>query len=196
MNQINTMLIVGDDKIAAKALEKIEKSSKALLIVKDKSTNVTRVLRLLIKKRMSTILLWKMVRCELKRKKMNDTLPINNKILNNRELIDIIDQYSPARIVLFRAGLLINKEVISKGVPLMNIHCAKIPEYGGLGSIHCALKDKAYKQCATLHQVTVSIDSGEIYDIEPYILNPEFSYCQNETIAYDAGIRLLQRTLQ
>jgi folate-dependent phosphoribosylglycinamide formyltransferase PurN len=97
--------------------------------------------------------------------------------------------------VLFRAGLIVGPAVLSTGVPVMNIHCARIPEYGGIGSIDRALRDGAYSQCATLHQVTTRIDEGEVHATEPYQLDPADGYCSNEDRAYDAGIRLLKRVL-
>lgn len=77
----------------------------------------------------------------------------------------------------------------------MNIHCAKVPEYGGLGSIERAIKNRALEQYATLHQVTTTIDKGEIFDLEPFYLDAQKSYCFNENTAYEAGLRLLSRTV-
>jgi asparagine synthetase B (glutamine-hydrolysing) len=54
----------------------------------------------------------------------------------------------------------------------------------------------AYEQEATLHKVTEKIDEGEVIDTEKFTLNPNVSYCENETISYNAGIRLLKRTVE
>ena len=78
----------------------------------------------------------------------------------------------------------------------MNIHCAKVPDYGGLGSIQKALDEKCYAQNSTLHQVTTTIDQGKVFDTESYKLDPNKSYFTNENIAYKSGLLLLQRTLQ
>ena len=61
----------------------------------------------------------------------------------------------------------------------------------GLGSINRALNDCAFEQNASLHQVTSTIDKGLVIDVEPFLLNGEKSYCYNENIAYQAGLRLL-----
>ena len=76
---------------------------------------------------------------------------------------------------------------------ILNIHCAKIPEYGGIGVLDRALNDKAYNQEATLHIITERIDEGEVITVEPYKLQESLSYRENENIAYDAGIKLFNR---
>ena len=81
---------------------------------------------------------------------------------------------------LFRAGLIINKKVIDTGVKILNTHCARLPQYGGLASISRALKNKDYNQKATLHQVTKKIDSGIIFNELPYELSASKSYFENE----------------
>ena len=86
--------------------------------------------------------------------------------------------------------------MISLGVPLLNVHCAKIPEFGGIGSIAKALRNKSFEQEATLHKVSKKIDEGKVIDTEKFSLNPDASYCKNETIAYNAGIRLLKRIVE
>lgn len=191
-------LVTGNDKISDNAISNLNQCTKEIVIIRDISTSYKRIYKLISKKRLSLSLLLKMYMCEIKRKKklLNEQNSnfINLKIKSNNELINLIDQYQPEKVVLFRAGLIINKSVISTNVPILNIHCAKIPEYGGLGSINRAIEDQCHNQCATLHQVTTNIDSGIIYDTEPYILDAKKSYCYNEDIAYSAGIRLLKRT--
>ena len=84
-----------------------------------------------------------MLICELRRDSSSVSLASFPGITNNKDLLALLNQHKPSRVVLFRAGLVINKDVISQGIPLLNIHCAKVPEYGGLGSIDRALKDNA-----------------------------------------------------
>ena len=111
-------------------------------------------------------------------------------IANNIELLGIIRRYDIKKIVIFRGGLIVNKKILGLGIEVLNIHCAKLPEYGGIGVIGRALKDKAYQQEATLHKIVTRIDGGEVLSTEPYTLMPNRSYLFNENIAYDAGIRL------
>ena len=93
-------------------------------------------------------------------------------MLRLQDLINEVKKNSPQRIILFRAGLIINKSVISLGVPLLNVHCAKIPEFGGIGSIAKALRNKSFEQEATLHEVSKKIDEGKVIDTEKFSLNP------------------------
>jgi len=189
------MVILGNDKIAASARKISELASPNIFLVVDKSTNIKRVFRLVVKGRLSFVLLLKMLLCEIHRPTFPSSTGPSLEVKNNKDLLSAIDKYKPSRIILFRAGLIISKEVIARGVPLMNIHCAKVPEYGGIGSIQCALNDGAFSQCAALHQVTTTIDQGMVFDEEPYTLDPSKSYCSNENTAYLAGVTLLRRCL-
>lgn len=191
---MKTMLILGGDRIAKKALESLKKSD-SLIVVIDRSTGIKRVAKLIWGKRLSLVLILKMIICDFRRGFSVVSSVSYPGIANNKDLLVLLNKHKPDRVVLFRAGLVINKEVISQGVPLLNIHCAKVPEYGGLGSIDRALKDGAFEQNASLHQVTTTIDEGQVFDLEPFRLISSISYCQNEDIAYQAGLKLLYRTI-
>jgi formyltetrahydrofolate hydrolase len=168
--QMKTLLILGGDRIARSSLRHL-KLSPNLLIAIDHSTSLKRVAKLILKKRLSLWLVIKMLVCEYKREKYSVPVSDFPVIKNNKELLELISDSRPERIILFRAGLVINKEVISKNIPLLNIHCAKVPEYGGLGSIDRAIKNRAVEQNATLHQVTTTIDKGEVFDTESFQLD-------------------------
>ena len=189
-----TLLVVGADKISLNAITSFRQSD-ALSIYVDRSTNIHRISRLLLRRRLALTLLLKMLYCEARRRG-GARSGMYSSIRSNVQLVRIIEEEVPMRIVLFRAGLIINKAVLSLGVPVMNIHCARLPEYGGLGSINSALRAGSYQQNATLHRVTESIDAGAILETEPYLLDPASSYCENEARAYAAGARLLRRILK
>jgi formyltetrahydrofolate hydrolase len=194
---MKTMLILGGDRIGRKAMESLQKSD-SLVIVIDRSTSFKRVAKLIWKKRLSLILILKMLLCEFRRDSpavKSTAFTAFSEIKNNKGLLALLDKHKPERVVLFRAGLVIKKDVISQGIPLFNIHCANVPDYGGLGSIDRALKDNALDQNATLHQVTTTIDEGHVFDVEPFRLNASRSYCHNEDVAYQAGLKLLRRTI-
>jgi hypothetical protein len=191
---MKTILIFGGDRIAQKALEN-RRESDSLMIFVDRSTNIKRVAKLLWKKRLSPFLFFKMLICEVRRSK-SAVVPTNLQgILNNKDVLELICKYIPERVVLFRAGLIINKDILAQGVPLFNIHCVKVPEYGGIGLIDRALKDNALEHNATLHQVTTTIDEGQVFDVEPFQLNASKSYCFNEDVAYQAALKLFYRTI-
>jgi len=195
MTNNKTILILGNDKIAKSVLSLPELENPDIVVLIDKTSGFSRVIKLLVRRRLKFSLFIKMFICEFFRQDNYFNIKRYNSLNNNSELISNIEQHNPSRIILFRAGLIINKKVISLGVPLLNIHCAKIPEYGGLGSINRAIKDGAIEQCATLHKVTTTIDRGLILDVESYSLSLCKNYCYNEDLAYSAGISLLRRSL-
>ena len=192
---MKTMVILGNDKIGLSAMQISELTSPNFILIIDKSTNIKRVFRLVLKGRLGFVLLLKMLLCEIHRPTFPSITKSLLEVKSNKDLISAIYKYKPSRIILFRAGLIISREVIALGIPLMNIHCAKVPKYGGIGSIQSALTDGDFSQCATLHQVTTTIDQGIIFEEVPYILDPNKSYCCNENIAYLAGLTLLRRCL-
>jgi methionyl-tRNA formyltransferase len=192
---INTVLVLGNDEISCDTLEQIRLTEDILLLI-DKSSNFKRVLNLLRKKKLTMILIFKMLVCKCIRYRSCKVLSKYKSVSNNNELLEVLSTVNPARVILFRAGLIISSDVINLRIPLMNIHCARIPEYGGLGAIDRALQDKEVEQTATLHKVTETIDSGEIFDVEPFTLDVKRSYCYNEDQAYKAGQRLLLRALE
>lgn len=185
------MVIVGNDKISAKARKAIADNGKEIILYVDKSTDWRRLWKIINKRKIGIGLLVKMFLSEFIRPSITMDVSKEQSIETNNELLKLIERHNPDRIFLFRAGLIINKKVIACGKPLLNIHCAKVPEFGGLGSIQRALDENALEQYATLHQVTTTIDQGEIFAIEPYVLDKSRSYFYNEDTAYDAGIRLL-----
>ena len=193
--QIETLVVLGNDKVGAQAMALPEMENCKVKVLLDSSSSMGRVFRLIRRRRLRFGLVVKMFLAEMKRSRPKRRVPMRGEIASNKDLLKAIADYQPKRVILFRAGLIINRSVIAAGVPLLNIHCARVPEYGGLGSIDRALGDRAFDQEATLHQVTETIDKGEVFDIEPYHLDGSRTYSQNEGIAYDAGIRLLKRTL-
>lgn len=183
----NQLLLVGNDKIGRKFLRSID--SDKYHIVLDNSSNHLRIIKLIKRKSISLQLLLKMFVANIFRKDYRLTNKFES-IANNIELLGIIRRYDIKKIVIFRGGLIVNKKILGLGIEVLNIHCAKLPEYGGIGVIDRALKDKAYQQEATLHKIVTRIDGGEVLSTEPYTLMPNRSYLFNENIAYDAGIRL------
>lgn len=115
-------------------------------------------------------------------------------IRSNKDLLAWAEQ-GVTEVYLYRAGLIVNRAVIDGFRDVLNVHCAQVPAYGGVGAIPRALRDRAFSQEATLHRVTENIDDGEVLETEPYELNPEDSYRVNEDRAYEAGANLILRRL-
>lgn len=115
-------------------------------------------------------------------------------IRTNQDLLAWAEQ-GVSQVYLYRAGLIVNRAVIATFVDVLNVHCARIPAYGGVGAIPRALRDRAFEQEATLHRVTHNIDDGEVVATEPYKLDPKDAYRVNEDRAYLAGAKLMLRQL-
>ena len=191
---MNKLIILGNDKISGMALKVIPKECDILIYI-DRSPNLKRIFQLILKRTISFKIFLKMAYSEMVRdgKKPNYKIP---SLKNNSDLYTIIKNKKISTIILFRAGLIVNKKIIKMGVKIYNIHAAKIPDYGGIGAISNALKDKSFNQYASLHTVTSSIDRGKLKDKENFILNPLKSYSENELIAYQAAIKLLERIIK
>ena len=191
---MSLLVILGNDKLGGLALSKIVHQAHLHLQI-DLSSNYRRVIRLVGKGVLSIDLVIKMFFAECKRggRKPSGNYP---GIQGNSDLIKSLSTFKPTEVVLFRAGLIVSKEVLGMGIPIYNIHAARVPEYGGLGSIARALKDGALEQFASLHEVTSKIDEGKLLDSENFLLSPKASYFENEQTAYSAAIRLLIRRVQ
>ena len=141
---MKTILILGNDKLGSKALELLSANDNLSVLI-DRSTNSKRILRLLRKGILTIGLILKMLFAEYLRKGSKPSKSLTG-ISQNSELLRIINELKPDRLLLFRAGLIINKSILDTGLPVLNIHAAKVPEYGGLGSISKALKDNGFAQ--------------------------------------------------
>jgi len=192
-SQRRTVIIISNDKIGGLAYRVVCCKFDPIIYI-DKSTSTKRFLKLCRKGRIPLNLMVKMLISELLRSGKRPPRKLNG-IKNNDDLKTVLESVKPLKLILFRAGLIVNKNLINLGYKILNIHCSSLPDYGGLGTIQKALNDKSYKQEATLHTVTQGIDRGEIINTEPYCLEPKKSYLWNEDTAYKAGIRLLEKTL-
>jgi len=185
-----TLVVVGNDKLGRKFIKNIEADKYKIIL--DNSSSIKRVLKLIQRGSLRISLVFKMFVSDLLRK--NYVLDKEyDAISTNDEFLKILQEEEIEQVVLYRGGLIINRKVLDLKVKILNIHCARIPEYGGIGVLDRALRDKAYNQEATLHIITERIDKGEVLEVEPYELNSSISYVQNENIAYDSGTRLFNR---
>lgn len=188
------LLVVGNGKIGRKLISEIEAVDHPdIHIILDSSSSIKRVIKLIRRGTLSLPLVFKMFFADFMRTDYKTAK--YHQIFSNDDLLNILQDTKPNNVVLFRAGLIINKRIIDTGIPLFNVHCLKLPEYGGLGQLMRALNNKDYEQCATCHHVTQSIDDGDIIATHPFQLDGQKSYKQNEDIAYDAGIKLIQNLL-
>ncbi len=189
---MQTLLVVGNDKLGRKLIGRLAPNPE-LHIVLDVSSDIKRVIKLLIRGILSPMVLLKMFWAELIR--TDYKIADFPKIQSNSDLINLIEEYEIKKMYLFRAGLIINARVLKTGVEVLNTHCASLSGYGGIGAIDRALRENALSQEATLHQVTAKIDSGLVIATQPYLLEKKRSYAWNEDRAYSVGMELILRQL-
>lgn len=186
---MKTLIIIGNDKIGRLVAKELDRSLE-YMVVFDNSTSIWRIVKILKQGALGWSDLLKMFLANLFRR--NVSIDGMDFVYTNAEIEEIIKREKINRVLLFRAGIIIDKKLLNiPRVDFLNIHCAKIPEFGGLGSISKALKDKTYDQVATLHRVVEQIDSGEILKTVPYKLSGYKSFRENEDEAYMAGKKLL-----
>jgi hypothetical protein len=187
---MNTLLLVGDDKIGRSLLARLPPGVATAL---DRSSNWRRAARVLLKGSLSPAALWMMWRAESRRR--DTRAGASAAVRTSGELLALVRQAGVERLILFRAGLIVSRDLLSAAREVLNVHCARLPDYGGLGAIHRALKQGDYRQCATMHRVIERIDAGAVVATLPYVLDPARSYFDNEELAYEAGMKLLLEQL-
>ncbi len=189
MKENSVLLICGDDKLSRELISKIPESWIFQLAI-DRSNDLRRIFRLLSKKRIQWAAIFQIAWADLFRKDHQIHRSFD-QVRTNSDIESLIKKYTINTVILFRASIIINKELINSHVEFINTHCARIPDYAGLGAINKALKNKDFDQEATLHHVAAKIDAGKVIATQPYQLNDRFSFGENENIAYDAGIDLI-----
>lgn len=187
----HTLVLLGNDGYAGAAYRQIAGLPNITCVI-DRSTSMARVWRLLRRGVLSPRLAARMWWCQFRCAEAPPPASLLT-VRSNHDLATHIRQLAPMRVVLYRAGLIINQHVLSLGVPLYNIHCASLPEYAGLGALARARTSGTWQQYACFHHVTRGIDTGAIIAREPFTLHPSSSYCDDERIAYRAGAVLLYR---
>jgi hypothetical protein len=192
---VTTLLVVGNDRIGARSLRMLDLHGSDVVVAVDLSGGIGRVLRLVCRGRIHILDVLRMALAEVRRPPRGIPPEGALSFANNDELCDLMGSVSPDRVVMFRAGLVVSRKVFDIGVPILNIQCARVPEYGGLNAVQRALRDGAVDQMATMHRVVEEVDGGEVVDVEPFTLELNRGYFHNEETAYAAGTRLLARTL-
>ena len=97
---MTTMLVLGSDRISAKALDMVQ-DIPSLIIVLDGSTCFKRIAKLVWKKRLSLILVLKMVIFELRRPVLKPPKTVYPVIRNNFDLLRLLEDHHPERVILF-----------------------------------------------------------------------------------------------
>lgn len=188
---MTALLVVSDDHWGARAEASVPAGADIVVAV-DRSGGLSRLIKLILR---GSLPLRAAVQILLAQLRLPRDRPRSDSNLSDNTDLRVLAQAHGAReVILFRAGLIISGKTLEL-CQIRNIHCADIGSFGGLAAIWRALRAGALDQRATLHRVTNRIDEGEVLDTEPFCLNPSLGYAANETLAYEAGLRLLQRTL-
>lgn len=189
------LLIVGNDSFSIEVAKKVKgEFLDSVLVCQDRSTDIRRVLKLVLKGRLKLSALVKMAIAEVSRRK--ETFSFDTFIRTNAELLSILNSLDPSKVVCFRCGLVINKSVLSTGVPIYNTHCSSLPEYPGIGTIYKTISEGAWKQSACLHLIDEGIDTGQVIQRSDYVMKKSNSYKANEDLAYATGISLVLHFLR
>ena len=185
---IKALLIIGNDKIGRKLINQIEEKDDFVIALYN-TRDYKRLFKLiLINQTLSINAALHMIVAELLRK--NSIVENLDFVTSNDDIQQLIKSKNIKKVVLFRAGIIINNNLLSSDVDFFNIHCAKIPEFGGIGQIFRIYKEKAFRQVATLHKVEKEIDRGEVIATKDYLLDESLTYLECENIAYNTGIEL------
>jgi methionyl-tRNA formyltransferase len=173
-------------------LEKKFKKNPNVLLVFSGNPKATKTFRLMRIGSLSLRFLLKTLICRIKdfrflygRKTLNTVSELNTHLVETSTEI----------LIMFRLGIIVPEEILIKYM-VVNVHVAKLPQYGGLGSILTALDARDFSQFATAHIATKEIDSGSILLEIDYTLNPSLTYCANEQKAYAAGITVVERLVR
>ncbi len=124
---MTTLLVVDNDRIGARALRMLDLRDSDVVIAVDRSGGIGRVVGLLRRRRIDTFDLLCMALAEVRRPPRGTLQPGAVSFTNNDELCKVIGAVSPDRVVLFRAGLVLNRKVLDLGVPILNVHASRGP---------------------------------------------------------------------
>lgn len=178
--------IIGDDKIGRVAINMLKKEK---YVLRNRTVNIPHVIKLIRNNVISISDIINMAVADLYRKKIE----IRNfpAVKTNEDLFHYLNAHKPDYVICYRAGLVVNKRLLELGPHFLNIHCADLPEFPGLGSIPQALRAGVLNQNACLHKMAVQVDAGQVLYKVPYKLSNNQSYRTNEDLAYTAGRKIL-----
>lgn len=185
------VIITGNDKISNYLINEINLLEKNLEIIRDRTLNLKKILRLIFKsKSLNFKFLFNTVFSEFLRK--NIKVPKIRDFRNKKELNDLLLEFKPDFILVFRASYIFPKDIIND-YEIINFHCSDITNelYKGLGSIYKSYKLKEGTPKVSVHRITPEIDDGEILLQQEYFFDFNKGYTHNENLAFKSGIDTL-----
>ena len=189
--QVNRILVVTSaDRFGAELKVRL-KGSESIFFAFDKSPLFVRTVKLLAAKAVSFRFVLRAVVCGA----LSSRKTVSGQFVNDWEgVMRLATRLDVQKIVMFRMGLFLPKEITGK-FEVLNVHAARLPDYQGLGSILRALDAGDLQQQVTIHRATSKIDSGEVLMTFDYEMDKSKSYCDNENVAYSAGVDAVVRYL-
>ena len=119
---MDDVLLVGDDKIGWQMLSRVAELGNVACFF-DKSGGVRRTAELIRKGALDITVVAQMAWAELTRA---DFKTLNERsIKSNKELLAVLKSLGARRLYLFRAGLIVNQEVLNSGIEIMNVSTSK-----------------------------------------------------------------------
>jgi len=189
---MSLLVLAGNDYWGRKALESLQVLEPAPILILDKSARTNRIVKLIRRRRISIFDVINLTICELRRsqRRTNSKTP-RLSVSSNQDLEHLIERYKATKVILFRAGIIINSKVLAKPLEVLNIHAASLPKFEGLMALPRAVRCREYEQSVVLHRVTLAIDQGAVVETKSYVIPPDASVCAAEDIAYRTAIELL-----
>tara|TARA_B100001287_G_C22563338_1_gene472559 strand:- start:256 stop:894 length:639 start_codon:yes stop_codon:yes gene_type:complete len=185
------LVITGNDKISNYLINDLNLLEKNIKIIRDKSLNTKKILRLFFKSKTLTFkFLLNTIFSELLRE--NIKVPEIKSFQNKQELSNLLLQFKPDLIAVFRASYIFPRDVV-KDYEIINFHCSDITNelYKGLGSIYKSYILKEPSPKVSVHRIIPEIDSGDILFQEEYFFDFDKGYAHNENLAFRSGIDTL-----
>jgi len=103
-----------------------------------------------------------------------DPLLFDSNLAFDNELISVIDQYKVEVIILAGFMRILSSDFISKYFgKILNIHPSLLPKFPGLNTHQKAIESSEKTHGASVHFVTVKLDSGPVIAKETVSINPK-----------------------
>ena len=130
---MKTLLVTTDSKLTRILFESVFPKSSDVIIVVDKCSDFRRTCKVVFKKFDFLNSLTENGNSEFSQK-ARKRIAADHEAHDHTELLTLFNKYNPDRMILFRAGLILKRRMFPEDACIVNIHCATLPGYGGLGA--------------------------------------------------------------
>ena len=111
--------------------------------------------------------------------------------INNKSTIDFISQFTPDYILAAHFNQLIKTDVLAlPKVSCLNIHPSLLPAYKGVDPVFYAILDSQTDTGVTLHKMSETFDTGEIYSQKVRSISPNESVFEKNCQLFLDGAKL------